>query len=171
MGICKAYTTRVGEGPFPTELENEIGDELAKVGHEFGSTTGRPRRCGWFDGVVAKYAVMVNGVDTWTITKLDVLDGFESIELCTGYECDGVTYTSVPADTTILARCTPIYETWKGWNTPTTGIRNYDDLPAEAKAYLDRIEEVTGAKVGIVSVGPDRDDTLIREESGVLQGV
>lgn len=162
IGVCKAYTTRVGEGPFPTEEFGEPGKQMAEVGHEFGATTGRPRRCGWFDAVVARYAVMVNGIDEWAITKMDVLDGFESIKIAVAYEADGQRIENMPADTRTFASCTPIYEDVPGWQSDTTGITRYEDLPPNAQAYLDRLEEVTGAKVGIVSVGPRRDQTFNR---------
>lgn len=162
IGVCKAYTTRVGEGPFPTEDFDADGKKMAEVGHEFGATTGRPRRCGWFDGVVARYAVMINGIDEWAITKLDVLDGFERIKICTSYEADGKRMEHMPADTSLFARCVPVYEEVEGWMSDTTAITSYDDLPDKAKAFLDRLVEVTGAKIGIVSVGPRRSQTLTR---------
>lgn len=160
VGVLKAYTTRVGEGPFPTELLDQDGETLRKVGHEFGATTGRPRRCGWFDAVIAKYAVQLNGIDTWALTKLDVLDGFDTIRICTGYEVDGEKVVSVPANVERLARCLPVYEEWEGWNCPTTHVRSFDQLPEQAKKYIARLEEVTGARVGILSVGPGRESTM-----------
>ena len=162
VGVCKAYTTRVGEGPFPTELFDADGDELAKVGHEFGATTGRPRRCGWFDGVVARYAVMINGITWWTITKLDVLDGFETIKLCVAYDCDGERLESMPGSIRRLERCKPIYEEVPGWQCDTSKIKRYEDLPANCLAYLARLEELTGVPVQIASVGPRREETLQR---------
>ena len=162
VGVCKAYTTRVGEGPFPTELFDADGEELAKVGHEFGATTGRPRRCGWFDGVVARHAVMINGITWWTITKLDVLDGFETIKVCVAYECDGERLDAIPGSIRRLERCTPIYEEVPGWQTDTSKIKRYEDLPANCLAYLARLEELTGVRVGIASVGPRREETLQR---------
>ena len=162
VGVCKAYTTRVGEGPFPTELFDGDGQRLGEVGHEFGATTGRRRRCGWFDAVVARHAAVVNGVDEWAITKLDVLDGFERVRLATAYDCDGERVEHMPADTRRFARCAPVYEDMPGWMSDTTGIREYGDLPAAARAFLDRLEQVTGAPVGMVSVGPRREQILTR---------
>jgi adenylosuccinate synthase len=161
LGVVKAYSTRVGEGPFPTELHDASGEALRKAGHEFGATTGRPRRCGWFDGVVARYSVMINGIDVWAVTKLDVLDGMETIRICTAYECDGVRYTSVPANIRVLERCVPVYEDWPGWMTSTKEVASWDDLPPKAQAYLRRLEELTGVPIGILSVGPRRESTVV----------
>jgi adenylosuccinate synthase len=161
VGVIKAYTTRVGEGPFPTELFDEDGEKLRAVGHEFGATTGRPRRCGWFDAVVARYAVMINGIDRWAMTKLDVLDQFETIRVCVGYELDGHVMDSVPASIGALARCKPVYEEWPGWMETTSTINRFEDLPEKAKTYLARLEELSGAKIGILSVGPGRESTMI----------
>jgi adenylosuccinate synthase len=160
IGVIKAYTTRVGEGPFMTELEDEIGALMRKEGNEFGATTGRPRRCGWFDAVVGRYAAAINGVDYWAMTKLDVLDKVETIRICTAYECDGVTYESVPANTRILERCTALYEEMPGWQCSTKEATKFDDLPEAAKAYVNRLCEITGVKLGILSVGPKRASTL-----------
>jgi adenylosuccinate synthase len=160
LGVIKAYTTRVGEGPFPTELTDSVGEKIARIGHEFGATTGRPRRCGWFDGVVARYAVMVNGIDVWAITKMDVLDEFETIQICTAYECDGVTYTSVPANIRILARCRPVYEAFEGWNCSTRDATRFEELPERAQAYIRRLEDLTGVPAELVSVGPRRASTI-----------
>jgi adenylosuccinate synthase len=162
IGICKAYTTRVGEGPFPTELTEELGEKMGRIGAEFGATTGRKRRCGWFDAVVARHAVMINGVDWWTITKMDVLDTFETLRICTHYELDGRRVEHIPADIGEFARCRPVYEDHPGWMAPTKGITTYDQLPKAAKDYLTRIEQVTGAPVRIVSVGPKRVETIFR---------
>jgi adenylosuccinate synthase len=160
VGVIKAYTTRVGEGPLPTELTDETGELLRKEGGEFGATTGRPRRCGWFDGVVGRYSAMINGVDYWAMTKLDVLDSFESIKICVAYECDGKIYDSVPADVSVLARCVPRYEEMPGWQTSTKEVKCYDDLPEAAKNYVSRLCELTGVELGILSVGPKRASTL-----------
>ena len=160
IGIVKAYTTRVGEGPFPTELFDDDGKEIAKVGNEFGATTGRPRRCGWFDAIVARYAAMTGGIDRWALMKLDVLDGFETIKICTAYECDGEMLDTVPASINKLARCKPVYEDFKGWNCPTTECKTLEDLPEQAQKYIKRIEEVTGVPVAILSVGPKRSSTI-----------
>lgn len=161
IGIIKAYTTRVGEGPFPTELKDEMGKHIAKVGREFGATTGRPRRCGWFDAVVARYSAMVGGINEWALMKLDVLDEVETIKVCVAYECDGERIGTVPASIRKLARCTPVYEEFKGWNTPTTHCTSWDELPEQAKKYVRHLEEITGVKVSILSVGPKRESTLL----------
>ncbi|MBN1675402.1 MAG: adenylosuccinate synthase [Kiritimatiellae bacterium] len=160
IGVVKAYTTRVGEGPFPTELTDATGARLGREGHEFGATTGRPRRCGWFDAVVARYSAMINGVDFWAITKLDVLDKLETIRVCVAYECDGRRVECVPSNIRMLDRCTPVYEDIPGWQTPTRDVTRFEDLPARAKAYVERLCELTGAPLGILSVGPRRDSTL-----------
>ena len=160
LGVVKAYTTRVGEGPFPTELFDVDGETLAREGHEFGATTGRPRRCGWFDAVVARYAANVNGVDLWAITKLDVLDNFERIKIAVAYEADGVRYDTVPASVTTLARCKPIYEEMPGWQSRTSEISAYDDLPQAAREYVARLCELTGVELGVLSVGAGRSQTL-----------
>jgi len=160
IGVIKAYTTRVGEGPFPTELKDEIGALLGREGNEFGATTGRPRRCGWFDAVIARHAVMINGIDFLAMTKLDVMDKLEKIKICVAYECDGKKYTAIPANIRILEKCRPVYEEMKGWNTSTKEITKYDNLPEKAKAYVNRLCELTGAKLGILSVGPKRESTL-----------
>jgi adenylosuccinate synthase len=161
IGIVKAYTTRVGEGPFPTELFDDDGMQLATVGSEFGATTGRPRRCGWFDAVVARYAVMVGGIDRWALMKLDVLDGFKTIKVCTHYECDGARIETVPASISKLARCKPVYEEFEGWNCPTTDCSSYDELPEQARKYITWIEELTKVPVSILSVGPKRSSTIV----------
>lgn len=161
VGVIKAYTTRVGEGPFPTELTDGIGELLQTEGSEFGATTGRPRRCGWFDAVIARYSAMLNGVDQWAMTKLDVLDKVETLRICTGYEHKGTVQTSMPAGARVLEECTPVYEEMPGWGTPTSEIRNFEDLPDAAKAYIHRLEEITGVPVGILSVGPGRDSTMV----------
>lgn len=161
IGIIKAYTTRVGEGPFPTELHDEMGAHIAKVGNEFGATTGRPRRCGWFDGVVAHYAAMIAGIDEWSLMKLDVLDDVEIIKVCVAYECDGERIETVPTSIHKLERCTPIYEEIEGWQTPTTECTCWEELPEKAKAYIQYLEKLTGVKVSILSVGPQRSSTLL----------
>ena len=163
IGIVKAYTTRVGEGPFPTELHDEMGAHLAKVGHEFGATTGRPRRCGWFDAVIARYSAMVGGIDEWALMKLDVLDDVETIKVCVAYECDGERLESVPASIRKLERCKPVYEQFKGWKTPTTGCTRWEELPEQAQKYVQYLEKLTGVKVSILSVGPKRSSTLVLE--------
>ncbi|MDO5073736.1 MULTISPECIES: adenylosuccinate synthase [Neisseria] len=162
LGIVKAYTTRVGSGPFPTELFDDIGAGLAERGHEFGSVTGRARRCGWFDAAALKRSIQVNGISGMCITKLDVMDGIEEIKICTGYQLpDGSKTDILPFGADAVAGCTPIYETMPGWTESTFGVKEFDKLPANAKAYLKRIEEVCGAPVAIVSTGPDREETIV----------
>lgn len=156
-GIVKAYCTRVGHGPFPTEDFGEDGKRMAKVGHEFGTTTGRQRRCGWFDAVSVKHSSRLNGCDRFALMKIDVLDGFETIKICKAYEVDGKIIDYVPSD---LSRVKPVYEEIKGWES-VEGINRYDDLPEEAKAYIRRIEELTATRVGIISTSPERDDTIV----------
>jgi len=161
IGVLKLYTTRVGEGPFPTELLDEDGETLRRRGGEFGATTGRPRRCGWFDAVVARYAQRVNGVDYWAMTKLDVLDTFQTVKICTGYRRkDGFVYTTFPADLEALKWCEPVYEELPGWKCETSHITHYEALPENAKNYIKRILELIGGKLGVLSVGPQRETTL-----------
>ncbi len=161
LGITKAYTTRVGSGPFPTELFDEVGATLAKRGNEFGSVTGRPRRCGWFDAVALRRAVYVNSISGLCVTKLDVLDEFDTVKICVGYRTQNQDLDTVPCDVESLKGCEPIYETLPGWKTSTYGITCYDDLPANAKAYLTRLSEVVGAPIDIISTGPDRVHTIV----------
>jgi adenylosuccinate synthase len=160
LGVIKAYTTRVGEGPFPTELNDAMGERLRKRGREFGATTGRPRRCGWFDAVVGRYSAMVNGVDFWAITKLDVLDDVETIMVCTAYEFEGRRYDSVPASVRALEKCRPIYQSFPGWMMSTSNITRFDDLPVNARDYVKALCELTGVPLGVLSVGPQRDSTF-----------
>ncbi len=160
VGVVKAYTTRVGAGPFPTELFDEMGEKLRQNGGEFGATTGRPRRCGWFDAVVGRYSAIVNGVDFWAMTKLDVLDDCEELKICVAYECDGVRYDTMPSNSDILARCKPIYETMPGWMEKTSELTSMAQLPVKAKAYVDRLVELLGGKLGILSIGPARESTI-----------
>ena len=167
--MAKAYTTRVGEGPLPTELNDAIGQRLRETGMEFGASTGRPRRCGWYDAVAVRYAVRVNGIDALALTKLDVLDGLEEIKICTSYTCNGATVKEFPSDLGQLAACEPVYESIEGWTEPTKGVRRFADLPAGARRYIARLEEVTGVPAGIVSTGSDRDDTIIRDDSVVAR--
>ncbi len=161
LGITKAYTTRVGSGPFPTELDDEVGRHLGEKGHEFGATTGRQRRCGWVDAVALRRSCFVNSVSGMCITKLDVLDGLDTVRLCTGYEIDGEVRDTPPAGAEALQRVTPVYEDMPGWKQSTFGIRSYDELPATAVAYLKRLEELVGVPVDIISTGPDRKETII----------
>ena len=160
VGVVKAYTTRVGEGPFPTELFDDDGKTLAERGHEFGAVTGRPRRCGWYDAVIARYSRQVNGVDYWALTKLDVMDTFEKIKICVAYELDGKRIDYMPSTSTELARVKPVYEEMDGWMCETSNVTRIEDLPPKAKAYVDRLVEVSGAKLGILSVGPARESTV-----------
>jgi adenylosuccinate synthase len=161
IGILKAYSTRVGEGPFPTELLDDTGEHLRARGHEFGTTTGRPRRCGWLDIVVARYAQRVNGIGSIALTKLDVLDQVAEIEVCVGYRIDGETITDFPADTRVLDRVEPIYKTMKGWQQDTVGTLEVKDLPPAARDYVEFIEQEVGAEVGLVSTGPRREETIV----------
>jgi adenylosuccinate synthase len=161
MGISKAYTTRVGGGPFPTELTDALGEHLRKVGDEFGATTGRPRRCGWLDGVVLRYAVRVNGLDSLSLTKMDVLSGLKSLQLCNAYELDGQRITELPGDYEELARVKPVYETMPGWDEKLAGVRTFDELPENAKRYVRRVEEISGVPVTCISVGADRGETIL----------
>ena len=162
LGITKAYTTRVGSGPFPTELFDDINAHLSKQGHEFGATTGRRRRCGWLDTVILKRACILNSLTGICITKLDVLDGLETLRICTGYSCDGHELQTLPMEAEAFARCKPIYIDMPGWQESTAGIRDYNKLPANAHAYLEKIESLVGTPIDIVSTGAERDDTIIR---------
>jgi adenylosuccinate synthase len=164
LGVVKAYTTRVGEGPFPTELFGEMGNRLRESGSEYGAVTGRPRRCGWFDAVAVRYAARINGLDGLALTKLDVLDGLERIDICTGYTCGGHRLTDFPSDVTMLAACEPIYESMPGWPAPTAGVRSFEQLPEAARKYVARLEEVSGVRAAIVSTGSERHDTILRDD-------
>jgi adenylosuccinate synthase len=161
LGIVKAYTTRVGGGPFPTELTDDIGAGLAKRGNEFGSVTGRPRRCGWLDIPLLRRSFELNGVDGMCIMKLDVLDGMDELKVCTHYEVDGERVDRIPTGAEAVAKCRPVYETLPGWKDSTVGVRSLDGLPANARAYLARLEALTGAPIAMVSTGPDRDETIL----------
>ena len=163
LGITKAYTTRVGEGPFPTELTDKIGESLGKRGKEFGTVTGRKRRCGWFDGVLVRQTVKMSGIDGIALTKLDVLDELEEINMCIEYDLDGTKIDYLPAAAEDQARVKPIYKTFKGWKSSTQGIRNYDELPREAKIYLSELEDFIGTKISSISTSPERDDTILVE--------
>ncbi|MEO6331298.1 MAG: adenylosuccinate synthase [Gemmatimonadaceae bacterium] len=165
LGVVKAYTTRVGNGPLPTELAGELGERVRKLGNEFGATTGRPRRCGWFDSVVVRYAVRINGLTDLAVTKLDVLDTFDRLALCTGYIVDGELHTEFPGDLTALESVEPQYEWLEGWRTPTSDSRSLDDLPKQARRYLDRIEELVTAPITYVSVGTRRDQIIGLEDA------
>jgi adenylosuccinate synthase len=162
LGIVKAYTTRVGAGPFPTELFDDQGEHLATVGAEFGATTGRPRRCGWFDAVALRRSIFNSSVSGLCITKLDVLDGLETIKICVGYEIDGMPVAGLPIVIDRLTECQPVYEEMPGWAESTVGITDYDDLPVNARSYLERIEELAGVPLDIISTGPDREQTIVK---------
>jgi adenylosuccinate synthase len=163
LGIAKAYITRVGSGPFPTELFDDTGALLGKVGGEFGTTTGRPRRCGWYDAVIIRYAAEVNGLTDLCITKLDVLSCLETIKVCVAYEYDGRRYTTVPGSQTAFHHATPIYEELPGWQTDITGCRSFEELPRQAQEYINYIEELAGVRASIIAVGPERTQTIMRE--------
>jgi adenylosuccinate synthase len=161
LGIVKAYTTRVGEGPFPTELHDETGRKLGEKGHEFGVVTGRQRRCGWFDAVLVRQAVMLGGIDGVVLTKLDVLDGFDELKICTAYEIDGERYDRLPPERGLQARAKPVYETIEGWSDSTFGAREWGQLPAAAVKYVRRVEELIGVPVAMLSTSPEREDVIL----------
>jgi adenylosuccinate synthase len=166
LGVFKAYCTRVGSGPMPTELKDETGDLIRERAHEYGTTTGRPRRCGWFDAVASRFSTRVNGFTGAAITRLDILDILPSLKICVGYKLEGKTIKDFPASVSALAKCQPVYEELPGWQTPTTEIRSYDQLPAEARKYIARIEELAGCPVNLVCVGPEREQVI--EKTPVL---
>ncbi|MBQ2696149.1 MAG: adenylosuccinate synthase [Clostridia bacterium] len=162
VGVMKAYTTRVGKGPFPTELEDETGEKIRQIGNEFGATTGRPRRCGWFDAVIGRFGVRTSGLTGIALNKLDTLTGLGDLKICTGYKKGDEIVTDFPASLTELAKCEPIYETLPGWDEDITGVRSFSELPATVKNYVKRIEELCGAKVIMVGVGPNREQNILR---------
>lgn len=161
IGVVKAYCTRVGEGPFPTEQLNATGEKIRDCGHEFGTVTGRPRRCGWLDACVVRYAGYLSGIDYMAITRLDILDTFDEIKMCVGYNYQGQPLNEMPASLKVLGAVEPVYETFAGWKVDTSGVRSYEELPANARKYVERMAKVTGIKLGIISVGPGRDQTII----------
>ena len=165
LGVAKAYTTRVGEGPLPTELSGELADRLRESGQEYGASTGRPRRCGWFDAVVVRYSARINGIDALALTKLDVLDGLSEVLICSGYKTSGGTLTEFPAYLRCLSGAEPIYERMPGWSTPTRGVTRFEGLPEEARRYVRRLEEVTGVDCAIISTGSDRTETILETGS------
>ncbi len=167
LGVAKAYTTRVGEGPLPTELSGALADRLRESGQEYGASTGRPRRCGWYDAVVVRYSARINGLDALALTKLDVLDGLDDVNICTGYKTANGIVTEFPADLRALNGATPIYETMPGWKTPTKGATTVEQLPPEAQRYVRRLEEVSGVDCAIISTGSDRAETIVRPDSVV----
>jgi len=162
LGVFKAYCTRVGAGPMPTELKGKDGDLIRERAHEYGTTTGRPRRCGWFDAVAARFSTRINGFTGTAITRLDILDDFEQVKICVGYELDGDTINYFPANVVALERCQPIYEELSGWQAPTSHIRQYDKLPAEARQYIARLEELTSCPINLICVGPEREETIYK---------
>ena len=164
LGITKAYTTRVGSGPFPTEIEGKLGEYIRQKGGEFGATTGRPRRCGWFDAIVVSYAVRINGMDSMVLTKIDVLSDLDKIKICTSYQCNGELIKEFPVNLKTLKNCNPVYEEVEGWKSDISQITRYEDLPPKLKAYISRIEELVKTKIIIISVGPKRSQTIIREK-------
>ncbi len=164
LGVMKAYTTRVGEGPFPSEIKDALGECLRQRGGEYGATTGRPRRCGWLDMVALKYAVRLNGLTGLAITKLDILDGIDSIKICTGYKYNGIIYEEFPKEIEILQNCEPIYEELEGWKEKTSGIRAFDNLPKNAQIYIQKIERILKTEVQMISVGQGREDTILLKE-------
>lgn len=164
LGVTKAYTTRVGEGPFPTELKDSIGDAIREAGNEFGTTTGRPRRCGWLDSVILRYSARINGLTGIALTKLDVLDNLSKIKICTSYRYEDNTLVNFPADLRFLEKCEPVCEELPGWQQDTSKVEDYEDLPANAKKYLQRIEELCGVKIKILSVGAGRKQTIVRKK-------
>jgi adenylosuccinate synthase len=165
LGVAKAYTTRVGEGPLPTELTGSLADRLREGGQEYGASTGRPRRCGWYDAVVVRYSARINGLDALALTKLDVLDGLPSVQLCTGYRTTQGTLTEFPADLRMLTDAEPVYETVPGWSAPTKGATRIDQLPVEARRYIERLEAVSGVECAIISTGSDRQETIVKPGS------
>ncbi|MBI4886259.1 MAG: adenylosuccinate synthase [Acidobacteria bacterium] len=169
LGVAKAYTTRVGEGPLPTELDGPLADRLREGGQEYGASTGRPRRCGWFDAVVVRYSARINGLDALALTKLDVLDGLPEVPICTGYRVGGRTVTDFPADLRLLARAEPVYETMPGWTTPTKGVTRMEQLPPAARRYIERLEAASGVECALVSTGSDRAETIVRPGSVVAR--
>ncbi|MEQ1757534.1 MAG: adenylosuccinate synthase [Vicinamibacterales bacterium] len=167
LGVAKAYTTRVGEGPLPTELEGPLAERLREGGQEYGASTGRPRRCGWFDAVVVRYSARINGLDGLALTKLDVLDGLSEIPICVGYSTPSGQLTEFPADLRLLATATPIYESMPGWSSPTKGVTRFEALPGEAQRYVRKLEQLTGVPCAIISTGSDREETIIAPGSVV----
>ncbi|GEP39870.1 adenylosuccinate synthetase [Nocardioides psychrotolerans] len=164
IGIVKAYTTRVGEGPFPTELDDSFGEHLRKVGAEYGTTTGRPRRCGWYDAVIARYAARVNGVTDFVLTKLDVLTGLEQVPVCVAYDVDGVRHDEMPVNQTDFHHAVPIYDYLPGWWEDISACRTFEELPANAQAYVKAVEAMSGARISVVGVGPKRDESIVLHE-------
>lgn len=161
LGVFKAYTTRVGGGPMPTELKDETGELIRERAHEYGTTTGRPRRCGWFDAVAARFSAQINGFNAAAVTRLDILDSFPSLKICTAYKVDDVIYNRPPASSTLLERCQPVYQEVPGWKSATSHIRHYDELPTQAQSYVKKLEELIACPINLISVGADREQTII----------
>ena len=162
IGVQKAYITRVGAGPFPTELHDDMGEHLRKLGGEYGTTTGRPRRTGWFDAVIARYAVRVNGITDLVVTKLDILSGMEQVPVCVAYDVDGERHDEMPMTQTAFHHATPVYEYLPGWFEDISGIRKFEELPHNAQRYIERLEELCGARISMIGVGPGREENVIR---------
>ncbi len=171
IGVAKAYSTRVGGGPFPTELTDAIGEKIREIGREYGTTTGRPRRCGWFDAVAVRYTARLSGIDALSLMMMDVLGHLDEIKICVAYDVDGKRLTNFPCDAGILRRAKPVYETMEGWKQDVTGVRHVDEFPPAAKAYLKRISQLVGAPVEVISVGPDREQTIFTDRSRLLSMV
>lgn len=171
LGVCKAYTTRVGSGPFPTELLDATGDRIREIGREYGTTTGRGRRCGWLDAVVLKHSAWLNSLSGWVLTRLDILSGFETIKVCTHYEIDGENVDYVPTQVDQLAKAVPVYQEFPGWDEDISGVKSLEELPANALSYLRAIEELTGIPVAVLSIGPDRDQTVIVRQDLIWEKV
>ena len=169
LGVAKAYTTRVGEGPLPTELFGEQADRLRESGQEYGASTGRPRRCGWYDAVVVRYSARINGLDALALTKLDVLDGVDEVRLCTGYQTASGLITEFPADLRLLSGAEAVYEKMPGWKSPTKGATRIEQLPTEARRYIERLEEISGVQCAIISTGSDRAETIVRPDSAIAR--
>ncbi len=169
LGVAKAYTTRVGSGPLPTEMTGQISEDIRARGNEYGATTGRPRRCGWFDAMVLRYAVRINGLDTVALTKLDVLDQCETVKICTGYRYKGELLTDFPEEEVVLDGAQPVYEDVSGWLSPTSRAKNEADLPAKARRYLERLEELIGVPFCMISTGAQRDETILCEDSPLMR--
>jgi adenylosuccinate synthase len=165
LGVAKAYSTRVGSGPFPTEMQGAIAEEIRARGNEYGATTGRPRRCGWFDAVVLRYAARVNGLDCVALTKLDILDECQTIKVCTGYHYQGDVLTEFPEEEAVLNQAEPVYEDMSGWMAPTGGAKSEADLPAKARQYLDRLQELIGVPLCMISTGAHREETIVCDDS------
>ena len=165
IGVAKAYTTRVGSGPFPTEIKSPFGDYIREKGYEYGTTTGRPRRCGWLDTLVIKYSIMLNSIDSIALTKLDVLSGLKEVKICTSYKYEGKTYNEIPPHQTIMHKCQPVYKTLRGWKEDISQVKSYMELPEKTRTYIEEIENLVNIPVSMISVGPERNQIIIRDES------